>query len=225
MPLASGKPVGVMGKREKVFGIGFQKTGTTSLHHFLRRLGYKSVHWPHVVAGINYQRVCIPVLHDRNKVVNVLQPLIEKFDAFTDVPFPALYKELHERVPDGRFILLERDGDEWWESVARHWRLSPARSRRLDPYEYLAYNLYSDEELELVTIRDRVRLKEIYLRHNEAVASYFQDKGEVLTVVSLDDGEIGTKIRRFLGVDKEASFPAIKRRSSPSGAPSIGKWR
>lgn len=211
--------------KTKVFGIGFQKTGTTSLHHYLRRLGYKSIHWPHVVHGVNYQKLCIPVLHNREEVVDVLKPVIDEFEAFTDIPFAALYEELYGRMPDSRFILLYRDSDHWWESVARHWRLSATRPRCLDPYEYLVYNLYSSEELTTVTIQDKNRLKEIYLQHNEAVAAFFRSMSESLTVVPLNDSDVGAKICRFLGVESGRPFPAISRTSSVTGAHSIGKWR
>lgn len=212
-------------KDAKVFGLGFQKTGTTSLHHFLRRLGYRSVHWPHIVHGVNYQKLCIDAIDDRQGVVSVFKPVLDEFDAFTDVPFPALYEELYRRFPDSRFILLWRDSDDWWGSVSTHWRLDSSRVRKLDPYEYLAYNRYGGDALTEITIHDRNRLKETFLRHGEAVESYFRDKPGTLLVARLEDDRVGEKLCRFLGADANVQFPAIKRRSSPAGAPSMGEWR
>jgi hypothetical protein len=211
--------------RSKVFGIGFQKTGTTSLHHFLRRLGYSSIHWPHVVAGINYEKLCIPAVQDRRQVVGLLSPLFEGFDAFTDVPFPGLYRELFEIMPDSRFILVERDPDQWWESLSRHWRLTASRARRLDPYEYLVYNLYSSKELECVMQEDREMMKEIFQAHSDSVRSFFHSQGGRVLAVNLEDPEKGERISRFLGTAKHHRYPVITRRSSPRGAPSMGAWK
>lgn len=210
--------------RGKVFGIGFQKTGTTSFHHYMRRLGFRSIHWPHVVEGVNYERLCIPALKHRETVVNVLQPVLDRFDAFSDVPFPALYRELYDTVPGSRFVLVERDCDQWWKSLMRHWRVAPSRPRRLDPYEYLLYNLYSEDEITHVSHHDEARVKDIYERHGESVRAFFEGRRGSLITVRLEDPDIGARICAFLGVENERPFPRITRRSSAGGAPSMGRW-
>ena len=56
----------------KIFCIGFSKTGTSSIHHALDILGYRSLHWPR--AHIDPKKGWI---HYFKK---------SKFDAFSDAP-------------------------------------------------------------------------------------------------------------------------------------------
>jgi hypothetical protein len=104
-------------KSSKIFCIGFQKTGTSSLDKALRILGY---------------RVCGSYgIYDPSHVYEEAFELINKFDAFQDMPWPILYKELDERCPDSKFILTLRPTDSWISSMTntfytektpmRHW--------------------------------------------------------------------------------------------------------
>ena len=66
---------------KKVFCIGFQKTGTTSLGEALQILGYR-VHAGHRSIYKLYLR----------KEFSKLNQIIKQFDAFADMPWPLLYK-------------------------------------------------------------------------------------------------------------------------------------
>src|SRR6476660_2478699 len=93
----------------KVFGIGFPRTGTTSLVRALNILGIASTHNP---AGL---------LTDAN------DPVLDAFDGFADNPIPILYAELDARYPHSKFILTDRDVDSWLRSV--EWMLAVGARR------------------------------------------------------------------------------------------------
>ena len=85
-------------KKVKVFGIGFNKTGTTSLTLALKELG----------CDVAPEYFFEPLL------VNVLdgdfQLLIKRcflYNAFQDIPFslPLVYKEIYKQFPKAKFIL------------------------------------------------------------------------------------------------------------------------
>lgn len=88
----------------KIFCIGFNKTGTSSLHLFFQRAGIRSIHddlWPRVTylpAG---------------------KQLLEKFDAYSDGE-QCDFRQLKSWFPDAAFILNTRDDRDWLTSRIKH---------------------------------------------------------------------------------------------------------
>lgn len=80
----------------KIFVIGFNKVGTTSLNILFRNLGIKST-------------------HSTKPVLNI----IEQFDAFTDGEHYN-FQEYYNKYPDGLFILNTRPIGKWLVSRYRH---------------------------------------------------------------------------------------------------------
>ena len=93
---------------QKIFGIGFHKTGTTSLGEALKVLGY-NVTGPNWINQGNIGRThlarCRALSHD--------------FDAFQDNPWPLVYREMDAMWPDAKFILTMRDSQKWIESQTK----------------------------------------------------------------------------------------------------------
>ena len=86
--------------KRKVFGIGLPKTGTTSLHTALHRLGYK-----------------VGLCEDIFKVIE----LSTKVDAITDGLTVPYVEALDRLYPDAQFILTLRDEKEWLDSCRRYY--------------------------------------------------------------------------------------------------------
>ena len=80
--------------KEKVFVIGFQKTGTTSLELALNYLGYS-------VYSVDKN-----LFKYKNKEeLNIyIKAKLENWDAVQDMPWPLFYKELYELYPNAKFI-------------------------------------------------------------------------------------------------------------------------
>lgn len=115
-------------QKEKIFCIGFGKTGTTTLGHTLKTLGYNHLEGP-VRSGL--------IWYSLNLMDN-LWKLIRNHDSFDDFPYPFLYKELHLKYPNAKFILTERSNSaEWLLSLQKHnLRNGPTDAN------YLAYGCF-----------------------------------------------------------------------------------
>ncbi|MCP4312211.1 MAG: hypothetical protein GY790_13175 [Bacteroidetes bacterium] len=78
----------------KVIGVGFQKTGTSSLREALKILGFR--------VKDTSTTPPIPILKgDYEKVLR----MIGDYDALEDTPWYMIYRELDERIPGSKFIL------------------------------------------------------------------------------------------------------------------------
>ena len=110
MELLEEQSTAMLMAREKVFCIGWHKTGTSSLGMALIELGYSVVgarlDLEDDVRNLKYERA-IQIAH--------------QFDAVQDVPWAILYKELHREFPDAKFILTDRNDDNWIKSAVGHF--------------------------------------------------------------------------------------------------------
>ncbi|WP_372885154.1 sulfotransferase family protein, partial [Shimia sp.] len=168
----------------KVFGIGFQKTGTTTLLAVFRALGYHCK---------DYGKELIPSLARGD-----LQPAFEiadQYDAFEDNPWPLIYRELDQRYPGSKFILTIRDEESWIKSVVNHLGYLP------DPMQTLVYGVGFPAGYEDVFLAR-------YRRHNEEVQAHFADRPEDLLVVDFAAGQGWPEICAFLGREvPDLDFP------------------
>lgn len=168
----------------KVFGIGFQKTGTTTLLAVFRALGYHCK---------DYGKELLPALMRGD-----LQPVfdvVDQHDAFEDNPWPLLYRELDAQYPGSKFILTLRDESQWIKSVVNHLGYLP------DAMQKLVYGVGFPAGYEDVFL-------ERYRRHNREVQAYFADRPEDLLVIDLCAGQGWDEICAFLGRERpDIAFP------------------
>jgi hypothetical protein len=97
----------------KVFCIGFQKTGKTSLESALKVLGYR-------VTSVFGRDLPIETL--RRDYVRIGLQIARDYDAVQDMPWPQMYRELDATFPGSKFILTWREPDRWlglsWDSTS-----------------------------------------------------------------------------------------------------------
>lgn len=91
----------------KVFCIGFNKTGTTSLHEYFEQAGLSSSHDP------GYQA------NTRTMDEAELRAYLDAYDAFSDGE-RANVPRLLELYPDAKFVLNTRGLKSWLESRVKH---------------------------------------------------------------------------------------------------------
>lgn len=93
----------------KVFCIGYNKTGTTSLGESLRMLGYKHSSFNEKV-WLKY--------YANNEIVKILQ-YTAKFEALDDLPWlkEDMIPVLDRVFPNSKFIYLTRDEKSWKNSI------------------------------------------------------------------------------------------------------------
>ncbi len=146
-----------MENKNKVFVIGFHKTGTTSIENALERLDYR------VYGGDKN----LLKFGDRNDLLKYIEKTLLNWDAVQDMPWPLFYRELKELYPDAKFILTLRNTEAWIDSVVRHWG-----SIRV-PLHRKIYGVPCAEGHEEYYIK-------AYETHNEKVLEFFQSKSNFL---------------------------------------------
>jgi len=179
--------------KQKVFGIGFHKTGTSSLAHALGALGYRV--GGRVRIKVPSREFPTPDSVSRDSIFAYVAPLIAKYDAFQDNPWPLIYRQLAEYDSDAKFILTWRDPEKWFASFYRHFgdHQTPTRA-----FIYGAGILPSAHKSHYL---------DVYRSHNRAVQDYFADSPERLLVLRLEDID-WEPICAFLGHDvPDIPFP------------------
>ncbi|MCO6491528.1 MAG: hypothetical protein J5I98_24140 [Phaeodactylibacter sp.] len=198
--------------QQKIFGIGFHKTGTRSLTQALQKLGIKATHWPYKLLAQ------LPPDASKEEVLKVLAPVLEANQSFADVPYSGLYRELDYLFPDSKFILTKRDSESWWDSISRHWSLGGG-TRILTPYERIQYNQFPPAISE-ATLADEVLLAEKFETHNRTVQAYFEQRPEDLLIIDWESESHSFSWERlcaFLEVDlpEDTSVPWIRKGRIP----------
>lgn len=110
-----------------VFGIGFNKTATRSLHAACKILGLRSLHDPHQLQAI---------MLDNYKSGNSLMKGMEEYNCYFDMGFWSIdiaYQKfiqcLDDQYPNSKFILHTRDVDSWINSLKEHNTRRNSRKR------------------------------------------------------------------------------------------------
>lgn len=205
----------LLGKDRKIFVLGRNKTGTTSLKACLEKLGY-------CVAD---QAAGELFVHDyaEGKFERILS-FCESAEVFQDAPFswPNTYIHVFEKYPNAKYILLERESSlEWYDSLVRfHQKIlnldRPITAKDLKNSQYRKLGflwevqkaVYQVDEKKLY---DKQRYLENYESHNRDVKKFFGDSSNFLHLV-LSNPEAPSRLAEFLGhrVD-EIEIPHLNR--------------
>ena len=188
----------------KIFGVGLNKTGTTTLAEALEQLGLGPVA-RHSGAEAAHETV-------REALAGNYAPAIayaEHYRAFEDRPWNVgrLYRELASAYPDARFVLTRRAPDRWWRSVER-W-LSVSKPGKLAEY---CHHLEVDPALAREGV-ERVRgpMLERYQGYNLEVEEFFRG-GDRLLVIDFEAGQGWPELCAFFEVpEPDAPLPQANR--------------
>jgi hypothetical protein len=183
----------------KVFCIGFHKTGTSSLHVALQKLGF---------------RVCGAVAVNDPKIAGraheLALALVPRYDAFRDNPWPLLYRRLDELFPNSLFIHTVRPPETWIKSVVGHFGGAETAMRK---WIYGVGAPLGNEQIYL----------QRYDAHNVEVAEYFRGRSDqYLRLDITEDRNCWAKIGNFLRIPvPDSEFPwvnmsACKRLQRPA---------
>lgn len=190
--------------RGKVFCIGFNKTGTTSLERILKEFGY----------CMGKQRDGELLLDDwiKRDFKRIIE-LCHTADAFQDVPFslPFTYQVLDQAFPGSKFILTERDSPEVWYDSARRFHTRLIGKGRLptgsdlQAFEYVHKGWLLKSKKAVYGVEDSdIYNKEAHLRqyklHNASVRDYFSLRQDQLLTLNLKAPDAMETLCRFLNV-------------------------
>lgn len=175
----------------KVFGIGLNKTGTTTLGQCFKLLGYR--HAP-------YDRTLLYRWHEGDP--GPAFAIADKFDTFEDWPWPLMFRELDARYPSARFVLTERSSaQKWVDSLKNHSERSGTERVREIAYGHAMPHGNEDE------------LMARYEAHGRVVRQHFADRPDKLLVTCWEHSSRWDELCQFLGKDvPEAVFPHANQR-------------
>ncbi|TXE17101.1 sulfotransferase [Psychroserpens burtonensis] len=145
--------------KQKVFIVGFQKTGTTSLEQALQLLGYS------VYGGDKN----LMKYNDTADLKRYIKKTLTDWDAVQDMPWPLFYKELYDVYPDAKYILTIRDTDKWIRSMVTYFA-----SIRF-PLHRKIYGVPCAEGYES-------RYKAFYENNNREILKFFENKSNFLVM-------------------------------------------
>ena len=178
----------------KVFGIGLNKTGTTTLATCMDHLGLRH---------LSFRRDLFKA-YARDELAPVFDA-VEQYESFEDWPYPLMFRELHERYGEqARFILTTRASPTaWLESLKAHtMRANPLNQTNRLAYGYDYPHGYEAEHLAF------------YEHHNAAVRAFFAEKERerVFLDVCWENGDGWKEICAFLDMPvPDAPFPHAYR--------------
>lgn len=196
--------------RRRVFCIGRNKTGTTTLEAVLRHYRFR------LGPQIEAERLVA-----EGDAGPGFWAWVERHEAFQDVPFSAtwLLPELVRRHPDARYILTLRDPEDWFESLANHHfslfglprdapREEVARALRrmgtvpgaLERSHRRQYGIEDDSRL-----YDRARYVANFRAHADAARALVP--ADRLLEIDLSEHADTAALCRFLGIPEALAIP------------------
>lgn len=184
--------------RTKVFCVGWEKTGTTSLTAAMRRLGYFSWQFAPWTIGL------AKVLGEIPNAPPDLDALAE-YDFLSNVPVYTLYREFDRRYPGSLFILTTRPVDAWLPSALMEARKGVEQQGGALPS--ITRWLYETTAIDEASLRGR------YLRHETEVLDYFAGRPGFLAI-DLSEGDPWPKLCGFLDAPiPDIPFPWLNKRT------------
>jgi predicted O-methyltransferase YrrM len=161
----------------KIFNIGFNKSGTTSLTKAMNILGFRSVHSK--FEGEKMGTIIESNILNNQKIMHGLN-----FDFYSDFCGHIDYKALDEQYPKNKFILTVRDMEEWLASKKAH-----SERKKKNP-NYKGKWIVFDRD------RNRNRRMEI----ESEIREYFKGRPDDLLILDICGGDGWEKLCNFLSL-------------------------
>jgi len=206
----------------KIFCIGHNKTGTTSLNEVFKIYGLN------VPDQGKQERMTTPSVFARD--YSKLRKFVQKYDAFQDLPFSEglTYVACDALFPNSKFILTVRSDDAWYKSLYNFHRkgFSFESKDHIDEAFFRDKNLYLEKnyvyewkkrfltharDLKACTdwslLYDEEYYKEAYNRRNAEIIKYFAGREDDLLVIDVTEEKDTSRICDFLGIDRSRIVP------------------
>ncbi|MFT6855990.1 MAG: hypothetical protein ACJA0X_001967 [Cyclobacteriaceae bacterium] len=192
------------GNKQKIFCIGKNKTGTTSMSAFLKTLGFK----------VAPQRPAELLIHDWGKrnFSNIINYVKVSGVAFQDIPFSLAetYQVMDSAFPNSKFILTVRDSPEtWYHSLTSfhsklfgNGHLPTKEDLQNVDYMYKGFAWELNRLIHSTPESDPYNKKMLiqeYIEYNDEVITYFQNMPKKLLVINLKEENAHQQIADFLG--------------------------
>ena len=176
----------------KIFGIGLEKTGTTTLGKALQILGFN-----------DHKGFDLDLLKEiKSGNIDAALEAAQAFNNFENYPWPLIYQEAYNHFPDSKFILTTRTTPlRWFNSLTHNARRTGPQEARQLVYGHSMPNLFEEEDVQF------------YKDHLNSVTSFFKanDDSRLLSICWAHE-EGWAPLCNFLGVDvPDVEFPHLNR--------------
>tara|TARA_A100001015_G_scaffold156177_1_gene173334 strand:- start:481 stop:1038 length:558 start_codon:yes stop_codon:yes gene_type:complete len=158
----------------KIFIIGFNKTGTRTLHNYFSKNLIPSIHWDHgkLAKQIKYNHengIKILTGYDQYTVFSDMEDYINLNYAHVDY-----FKEFDKVYPESKFILNIRDVENWIKSRNNHDKYTENLCKKLNVTKEVLNQ----------------RWREDYYNHKKNVINYFSDKPNKLLIFDIEKDSV-----------------------------------
>jgi hypothetical protein len=203
--------------QNKVFCLGFSKTGTTSMERAFELLGYNVCkgHWQN---GHTFYLHALSVNRDYKEIIRMAQ----YWDAFADAPWGGtdLYVQLVKAFPKAKYILTERDPEQWYVSLEKlltmfdlntETALTRYHAKGMYGSSYFFESAFGIDKL----AGNKEKIIDVYVNYNRRVKEYFANHGLDLLVLDLSKENAWERLCPFLGFEvPPITFPHFNKAES-----------
>ena len=222
-----------MENKPKIFCIGYNKTGTTSLGATLKQIGFN------VAPQIPQEKQLTETVRNGNYIPFI--KFCKKYEAFQDLPFSMgnTYVQADCLFPGSKFILSIRDSEEWYKSLVnfhlrgifKQFGLKNIKEVREGHFKNQTLWLYKNYDYEIkkteIALLDKEykikydwsmaynkeHLISVYDNRNLEIIKYFRTRKEDLLIIDITKESDNAKILKFLGLNATAQKLPWKNRS------------
>ncbi|MEP5253980.1 MAG: sulfotransferase [Winogradskyella arenosi] len=212
-------------KKNKIFCVSFQRTGTTSVGQFFKDFGYK-------VASYDSKRSSnwstLRFLGDYENIFKSKD--FKNHQVFEDNPWweEDFYKVLFHRFPDAKFILFTRDADKWFDSMVSHskgktlgntFRHSSIYNRKEEFYNtFPNLSFYKSiatiDNLLEINETHRTHYKKIYNLRNKEIVDFFNAVSpSSLFTTQLEDADKWQRLAAFFDIELSSNYQVHANKS------------
>lgn len=199
----------------KIFCIGYNKTGTTTLETALRLYGFNLPNQQEQESRLTRQ--CFSTNYFE------LSDFVRKFDAFQDLPFSQglTYVVADALFPNSKFILTERDSESWFNSLISFHKkvfnlpnLDQLTERDVaEKMNYLYPGYVHENQTRILTrfsgetkivdwenLYNKEYYIDLYERRNNEIKKYFMNSPEKLLIMDITQEKTTQKLCNFLDI-------------------------
>ncbi len=205
----------------KIFGIGWHRTGTTSLCKALEMLGYQTAHYLYELYDPQTHTICN-------------WSTINTYDAVVDFPIPLVVDKLLTIYPKAKYILTTRNSQEWLKSVQFHFevgnRPDPMRNGKSvwDETSKTDYNHQIHELAYGIRHFDEEVFLKRFLDYEKQVFALFENRRHQLLALDLKRDMNWTTLCSFLETEiPKLAFPNLnstQNRQKLANSTFLEKW-
>ena len=220
------KRINIFINKPKVFCVGMNKTGTTTMLKIFKKLNFRVA--PQIKQALDIGEI---KSKDENQKI---KKFCQRYNFFQDLPFSQgdFYKTINQIFPRSKYILTTRDSDKWFKSLCNFHLIyfkkmgfnfkdiTEVKKEHLKKFDWIKEGFYYDytKNFWISEIKDNQLIYNwnllynkdhyihVYEKRNKEIEDYFQKKKEDLLIFNVSENTDILKILNFLKMKKHLNF-------------------